>query len=122
MKKIKFIIIFIILSFNCVSAEKIKLKQNEIVKNLRCLVCQGQSVSDSNSEFAQTIKLVVRDLIQDGKSEKEIYNFLIEKYGEWIVYNPPFNRGNFLLWVLPYLAFVIGAAIILLLLKKRENH
>ena len=122
MKKIKFIIIFIILSFNCVSAETIKLKQNEIVKNLRCLVCQGQSVSDSNSEFAQTIKLVVRDLIQDGKSEKEIYNFLIEKYGEWIVYNPPFNRGNFLLWVLPYLAFVIGAAIILLLLKKRENH
>ena len=122
MKKIKFIIIFIILSFNCVSAETIKLKQNEIVKNLRCLVCQGQSVSDSNSEFAQTIKLVVKDLIQDGKTEKEIYIFLIEKYGEWIVYKPPFNRGNFLLWALPYLAFVIGAAIIFLLLKKRENH
>ena len=65
---------------------------------------------------------MVKDLIQDGKTEKEIYIFLIEKYGEWIVYKPPFNRGNFLLWALPYLAFVIGAAIIFLLLKKRENH
>ena len=122
MKKIKFIIIFAILSLHSVTAETIKSKQNEIVKNLRCLVCQGQSVSDSNSEFAQTIKLVVKDLIQDGKTEKEIYIFVIEKYGEWIVYKPPFNRGNSLLWALPYLAFVIGAAIIFLLLKKRENH
>ena len=96
--KIKIIIFFIILNLNVVSAETFLVDSNKIFKNLRCLVCQGQSVGDSNSEFAQTIKLVVRDQIKDGKTEKEIYDFLIEKYGEWIVYKPPLNRANFLLW------------------------
>ena len=76
----------------------------------------------TNSEFAQTIKLVVRDQIKDGKTEKEIYVFLIEKYGEWIVYKPPLNRANFLLWLLPYLVFIAGGVIIFLLFKKRDNR
>ena len=121
MMRVKLIIFLTLLSFNCVSAETIKVQQNEILKNIRCLVCQGQSVADSNSEFAQTMKLVIRDQIKDGKSEKEIYDFLIDKYGEWIVYKPLLNKGNFLLWILPYLVFIAGAAIIFLLLKKREN-
>ena len=109
-------------NFKAIATENIKVEQNEIFKNIRCLICQGQSVADSNSEFAQTIKLVVRDQIKDGKSEKEIYNFLIEKYGEWIVYKPPFSRNNIFLWVLPYLVFVCGGLIIFLLFKKRENR
>ena len=76
---------------------------NLIHKNLRCLVCQGQSIADSNSEFAQTIKLVVVDQIKSGKSEREIYDFLVEKYGEWIVYKPTYSKHNFFLWFLPYL-------------------
>tara|TARA_A100001015_G_C14793362_1_gene633959 strand:- start:552 stop:920 length:369 start_codon:yes stop_codon:yes gene_type:complete len=122
MKKIKLIIFFTLFIFSCVSAQNIKVQQNEILKNIRCLVCQGQSVADSNSDFAQTMKLVVRDQIKDGKSEKEIYDFLIEKYGEWIVYKPPLNKGNFLLWILPYLVFVMGAAIIFLLFKKKGKQ
>ena len=59
-----------------------------------------------------------RDQIKDGKTEKEIYEFLIEKYGDWIVYKPPLNKVNFLLWLLPYLAFVSGGVIIFLLFKK----
>jgi cytochrome c-type biogenesis protein CcmH len=121
MMRVKLIIFLTLLSFNCVSAETIKVQQSEILKNIRCLVCQGQSVADSNSEFAQTMKLVIRDQIKDGKSEKEIYDFLIDKYGEWIVYKPLLNKGNFLLWILPYLVFIAGAAIIFLLLKKRGN-
>jgi len=120
--KIKIIIFFTILNFNIVNAETFSADSNKIFKNLRCLICQGQSVGDSNSEFAQTIKLVVRDQLKNGKSEKEIYDFLIEKYGEWIVYKPPLNRVNFLLWLLPYLAFAIGGIIIFLLLKKRVNR
>jgi len=119
--RIKIIIFFTILNFNIVNAENFSVDSNKIFKNLRCLICQGQSVADSNSEFAQTIKLVVRDQIKDGKSEKEIYDFLIEKYGEWIVYKPPLNKVNFLLWLLPYLVFVAGGAIIFLLFKKKEN-
>ena len=120
--RIKIIIFSIILNFNIVDAKTFSIDSNKIFKNLRCLICQGQSVADSNSEFAQTIKLVVRDQIKDGKSEKEIYDFLIEKYGEWIVYKPPLNKVNFLLWLLPYLVFVTGGVIIFLLLKKRYNR
>ena len=116
----KFLILFVFLNVNIVNAET--LDSNQILKNLRCLICQGQSVGDSNSEFAQTIKLVVNDQIKDGKSEKEIYKFLIEKYGEWIVYKPPFNKVNFILWLFPYLVFVAGGAIIFLFLKKSNNH
>ena len=120
--KIKIIIFFTILNFNILNAETFSVDSNKIFKNLRCLICQGQSVADSNSEFAQTIKLVVKDQINDGKSEKEIYDFLVEKYGEWIVYKPPLNKVNFVLWLFPYLVFVAGGTIIFLFLKKRDNH
>ena len=121
MKKI-FFILFTVLKFSYLSAETFVGDQNEIFKNLRCLVCQGQSVADSNSEFAQTIKLVVKDKINEGKSEKEIYEFLINKYGEWIVYKPSFNRTNFLLWVLPYIVFLGGGLLIFLMFKRKESR
>ena len=89
-----------------------KIDPNTIHKNLRCLVCQGQSISDSNSDFAQTIKLVVKDLIDEGKTEDEIYSFMSDKYGEWILYNPEMNKNTYLLWLLPVLLFLIGGAII----------
>ena len=120
--RIKIIIFFTILNFNILNAETFSVDSNKIFKNLRCLICQGQSVADSNSEFAQIIKLVVKDQINDGKSEKEIYDFLVEKYGEWIVYKPPLNKVNFVLWLFPYLVFVAGGTIIFLFLKKRDNH
>ena len=120
--KTKVIIFFILINFNVVNAITFSVDSNKILKNLRCLICQGQSVADSNSEFAQTIKLVVKDQINDGKSEKEIYDFLVEKYGEWIVYKPPLNKVNFVLWLFPYLVFAIGGVIIFLLFKKRDNH
>ena len=118
----KVIIFFILINFNVVNAITFSVDSNKIFKNLRCLICQGQSVADSNSDFAQTIKIVVKDQINDGKSEKEIYDFLIEKYGEWIVYKPPFNKVNFVLWLFPYIALVSGGVIIFLFLKKRDNH
>tara|TARA_Y100001970_G_C13554776_1_gene518558 strand:+ start:27 stop:404 length:378 start_codon:yes stop_codon:yes gene_type:complete len=122
MKKIFIILFYILLNTkNLCLAESTKL-QLEIYKNLRCLVCQGQSIADSNSDFAQTIKLVVQDQISEGKSKKEIYDFLISKYGEWIVYKPRLNKSNFLLWFLPYLVMIFGGIVIFILLKKRKNH
>ena len=93
---------------------------NKILKNLRCLVCQGQTVQDSNSEFALIIKSVVKDKINEGNNEKEIYNFLSEKYGDWILLNPPFNKNSYLLWFFPYLLFVLGVIFLFLLLKKTK--
>ena len=119
MKKIFFLLILTFISTKLLAGEDIN---NKILKNLRCLVCQGQTISESNSDFAQTVKLVVREKINEGKTEKEIYNFLTSKYGDWIVYKPKFNKTNFLLWFLPYLILVFGGIIIFILLKKRKNQ
>ena len=92
--KLKIILIFLLINAQFLLAAEKKIDPNEIHKNLRCLVCQGQSISDSNSDFAQTIKLVVKDLIKEGKTEKEIYSFMSDKYGEWIVFKPQLNIHN----------------------------
>ena len=111
----KFIHIFLIainiLNFNLLNADEIKT-ESEIAKNLRCLICQGQSVYDSDSEFAISLKLAIKDKIQQGMSEEEIYSFLKMKYGEWILYDPVFNRNTYFLWLLPILIFLAGGAII----------
>ncbi len=114
MKLIRFITIFFIAQLNIsVFSENIKISENQIFKNLRCLVCQGQSISESNSDFANTIKLVVKDKLSEGYNENEIYSFLVSKYGEWIVYKPPFSSSNLLLWTLPYIFLLIGAFLLI---------
>ena len=115
MKFFKFsILVLIIFTFNLskAKADEIKL-QNKITKNLRCLICQGQSVYDSDSEFAISLKLVIKSKIDDGFTEDQIYKFLTKKYGEWILYDPQFNKNTYFLWFLPLLIFLFGGAIIL---------
>ena len=119
--KIKILLIILFLSFNFQLKSNEPLDENKIHKNLRCLVCQGQSIADSNSDFALTLKMVVKDLVEKGKTEEEIYEFLSDKYGEWILYNPKFNPANFLLWSIPYLVLIVGGAIIVFLIRKRSK-
>ena len=119
MKLNLFLLLFIIFSKFSFAAEK-TVDPNLIYKNLRCLVCQGQSISDSNSDFAQTIKLVVKDLIDEGKTDEEIYTFMADKYGDWIVFKPIFNSLYSLLWILPYIVLIFGGFLIYSLLKKRQ--
>ncbi|MDC0369906.1 cytochrome c-type biogenesis protein CcmH [Pelagibacteraceae bacterium] len=121
MKKLYLIIVLFSLSNQVVFADNLQQKEINILKNLRCLVCQGQSIADSNSDFAQTIKLVIRDLINQNKDDQEIYNFLNSKYGQWILYKPKFNLNNFLLWFFPYFILLIGVFLIFKVLKKRKN-
>ena len=120
--KLKIILMILLVNFYSSVFSSDIVDENKIHKNLRCLVCQGQSISDSNSEFAITLKMVVRDLIDQGKSEREIYNFLSDKYGDWILYNPKLNFGNFLLWFLPYFALFIGGLIIFYLIRKNTKN
>ena len=118
--KIFFFITYFFLSAHLFSAES-KIKLLEIYKNLRCLVCQGQSIADSNSEFAATIKLVVQDQIKEGKTKDEIYTFLISKYGEWIIYQPTLSK-NILLWILPYIVLVSGGFFIYFIFRKTKQN
>ena len=87
-------------------------KRIEITKNLRCLICQGQSVYDSDSEFANSLKIVVDKKLEEGLSEDQIYEYFKTKYGEWILYDPGLNKNTYILWLLPILIFLIGGAII----------
>jgi cytochrome c-type biogenesis protein CcmH len=114
------IIIFFLFDLNFSYAEDKNL-QNQITKNLRCLICQGQSVYDSDSEFANSLKLLVQQKINDGQNENQIYEYLKDKYGEWILYDPSFRKSTYFLWLLPILIFIVGGAIILKLfiIKKK---
>ena len=122
--KTKFIlfIIFCLFLFPKLSfSEDLKL-ENKINKNLRCLICQGQSIYDSQSDFAESMKIVVKQKINSGMNEEEIYSFFKTQYGEWILYDPQFNTKNFVLWLLPIIVFLAGGIIILSkfgVLKKR---
>ena len=122
MKIIKYLIlILIILNLSSIKAEdQIKDLNIKITKNLRCLICQGQSVYDSDTEFANSVKILVQNKLRDGQSEKEIYSYLKNKYGEWILYDPEFNKNTYFLWLLPILMFLVGGAIIFKLLIKTK--
>ena len=115
-----FIILFLFIGFLPLkSDEKNDELKNKILKNIRCLICQGQSVYDSESEFASSIKLIVNRKINEGLKEKQIYQFLREKYGDWIIYDPKLQKNTYILWLLPLLLFLTGGAIIF---KRLSNQ
>ena len=119
LKFLTYIIFLIIFYSSDLKAQNLEV---EITKNLRCLICQGQSVYDSDSEFADSLKILVEKKLNEGLNEKQIYEYLKNKYGDWILYDPGFNKNTYFLWLLPILMFVFGGAIILrkVILKKKK--
>ena len=117
-----FIIIFLSINFTNLKADKKNDElKNKILKNTRCLICQGQSVYDSESDFSSSIKLIVDKKINEGLKEEQIYQYLREKYGDWIIYDPQLNKNTYILWLLPLLLFLIGGLIIYKLIKKNNE-
>ena len=124
MKNKLFILIlvgFIFTINNSYSKEEYLDELKKISKNIRCLICQGQSVDDSNSDFAINVKNVILKKLKEGSSEKQIYDFLKSKYGDWIVYKPEFKLYNLLLWLIPYFIFFIGGILIFLKIIKKKS-
>ena len=115
-----FLVIFFIFPINNLKADNEVLK-NKITKNLRCLICQGQSVYDSDSEFANSLKIVVDNKINEGLSENQIYSYFQSKYGDWILYDPLFNKNTYFLWLLLLLIFFVGGAIIFNKFLKKQK-
>tara|TARA_B100000795_G_scaffold267166_1_gene251490 strand:+ start:1337 stop:1705 length:369 start_codon:yes stop_codon:yes gene_type:complete len=108
-----FLIIFLSIGFfELKSDEKNDQFKIKILKNIRCLICQGQSIYDSESDFASSIKLIVDQKIDEELSEEKIYEFLREKYGDWIIYDPKLKKNTYILWLLPILLFFLGGAIL----------
>ena len=120
--KILNLLVIIIFLFNLnVSNAKDRNLNSKITKNLRCLICQGQSVYDSDSEFANSVKIFVEKKLNEGATEKLIYDDLKSKYGNWILYDPEFSKKTYFLWLLPILMFIIGGAIIRKLFFLKKN-
>ena len=107
-----FIIVFLTIGFSHLKSDENDELKSKILKNIRCLICQGQSVYDSESDFASSIKLIVDRKIDEGLKEDKIYEFLRENYGDWIVYDPELNKNTYILWLLPLLLFLFGSVII----------
>jgi cytochrome c-type biogenesis protein CcmH len=84
-------------------------REINIYKNIRCLVCQGQSLNDSNSDFAIDLKKLIKKKIIIKQTDQEIYKYLTERYGDWILLNPPLKKNTILLWVIPTLFAILGA-------------
>jgi len=115
-----FITLFLIMNFSELKSDEISdVLKNKILKNIRCLICQGQSVYDSESEFASSIKLIVDRKINEGLKEKQIYQFLREKYGDWVIFDPQLNKNTYVLWLLPLLLFLFGGAIMYKKIQKK---
>ena len=131
MKNILLISFMLLLSpLNVFSIEPDEILSDSILENrarnlskgIRCLVCQNQSIDDSDSELAKDLRKIIRIKIVEGKKDKEINDFLVEKYGNFILMKPPFYSETFLLWSSPFIIVFIGFIIIFFSLKKTRSE
>ena len=121
-KKIIFIIFFVFIGFFEVFAnEVLEEKVKKLTLELRCMTCQNQSIYDSEAEFSKDIKKIIRTKFEEGKSEKEIKLFLVERYGEYILFKPMLNYKNWFLWSFPFVLLVFGLFFIAFKMRKKLN-
>ena len=87
---------------------KQELRARDISKNVRCLVCQNQSIDESSAPLAKDLRMTIRNKITEGLTDKEIYKFLTDRYGDFILLNPPLKSSTMILWTLPFVLFFIA--------------
>ena len=130
-RELKIIIIFFLLFFlnNQLSAFAKSLNNEinvnneirEISQNVRCLVCQNQSIDESNSELAKDLKILIKEKLIAGDSDEEIYGFLKERYGDFILLKPPLNLNTIILWFLPFIVLMFGSIMIFKIIKSNKR-
>ena len=108
MKKFFILIILTLFSQNIFADENLDKKAREINKKIRCVVCQSQSIDDSDSVLARDLRVLIKEKLKEGKTEKEITNYLVERYGEFILFKPRFNSNTYFLWLAPLIIIIFG--------------
>ena len=99
--------------------------QDRVMKlagELRCLVCQGESLADSGSDFAKDMRVKIRTMVQQGKTNQEIKDYLVARYGDFILYRPPFSGITAYIWVAPFVLAVLGAGLLIFNIKRRRQR
>lgn len=100
---------------------EIELRYQSLTEELRCLVCQNQNIADSHAELAQDLRRKVYEKLNSGESDEQIITYMTERYGDFVLYRPPFNTRTLILWLAPVLTLLIGGIGFWSLLKRREN-
>lgn len=94
---------------------------NRLIAELRCLVCQNQNLADSNAELAQDLRQEVYEMIQNGATDQEIVSFMVARYGDFVLYRPPFKSTTAFLWIGPFIILGVGFVILLVFIRKRRQ-
>ena len=129
---IKFILIIITISLSqlisnfsftvepdeILKSPKYELRARNISKNIRCMVCQNQSIDESNAPLAKDLRILIRDKIKEGYKDEDIYKFLTDRYGDFILLKPPLNSKNLILWFLPFIFLILGTYVVFYHNKK----
>lgn len=93
---------------------------NVLVAELRCLVCQNQNLADSNAELAQDMRLKVYKLLSEGNTRDEVVDYMVTRYGDFVMYRPPVKPSTFLLWFGPLIFFVIAAIVVISYIRRKK--
>ena len=101
--------------------QKQELRARNMSKNIRCMICQNQSIDESNAPLAKDLRVLIRNKIKEGNNNEEIYKFLTDRYGDFILLKPPFKLSTLALWVLPFVFFIIGTFIVFVQNKKAKK-
>jgi cytochrome c-type biogenesis protein CcmH len=97
-------------------------RYKNLVHELRCLVCQNQDLADSNAELAQDMRHRTYEMVQAGKSDEEIVDFMVDRYGDFVLYNPPLKGTTLLLWIGPFVILGVGVVILVLFIRRRNRE
>jgi cytochrome c-type biogenesis protein CcmH len=103
------------------SRPEYKERYNNLINQLRCLVCQNQTIADSHAELALDLRKRVYDMIEQGASDKDVIDFMAQRYGNFVLYNPPLEPSTMLLWFAPFIAIGVGSVALLLYIIRRNN-
>ena len=100
--------------------EALQTRVMKLAGELRCLVCQGESLAESHSDFASDMKLKIRALVEQGKTDQEIKDYLVARYGDFILYRPPFSGITAVVWIIPLILLVSGASLMVINIRRRR--
>ncbi len=123
------VLILSLLSVNCFASVEFKKFNdpiqedvyNILIDELRCLVCQNQTIADSNADLAKDLRRQVYEMLQQGKSKDEIVEFMTQRYGDFVMYNPPFKAKTGLLWLGPIIFLLIGLVLLVVMSKRKRS-
>ena len=125
MKKILTVLLlmpFVLLAVDNIDAlqdPELQARYEKLTRELRCLVCQNQPISDSNALLAEDLRRLVREMLLSGSSDQEIYSYMTDRYGDYILYRPPFAKRTWLLWLAPGILLLLGGAVLARTLRQR---